>query len=199
MPGDIFESPAVRSGNTTGTSEIRKSLPVAEVVHLHLKAVAARARSREVHGLQDLPPESFKAGGRVFHGQPEDRPGVEAAALADEAPQERPVLDPAAGHVPGPDRHVRALQLVQKPRQSPPASGRNRRPSGRRTGSRAPAHTGNPPRRRCRAPACRSGAGREPGLRTLQRTGRRAPRSRPGTRRPRPVRPAPRHPLAERV
>src|SRR5215210_2911540 len=61
-----------------------KAGTMAEVVHLHLKAVAVRLDAIEVEGLEHLPAEAFEAAGAVPDRQVQEGPGVEAATLADE-------------------------------------------------------------------------------------------------------------------
>ena len=52
-----------------------------------------------------------------MHGDPEDRPGVDGAAAADEAAKRAPVLRPAARHVAGAERDARPRGRLDEARQ----------------------------------------------------------------------------------
>src|SRR5215210_984535 len=90
---------------------------VAKVVHLYLKAVTVRPDAVEVEGLERLPAEALETSGAVLYRQVEEHPRVEASALADQAPRQRPVLRPTARHVARADHHVRQPGRLQQARQ----------------------------------------------------------------------------------
>src|SRR5215210_9577939 len=91
-----------------------KAGTVAEVVHLHLKAVAVGLDAIEVEGLEHLPAEALEAAGAVPDRQVQEGPGVEAATLADEPSQQRPFFRSTSCYVARSYRQVRGPGHLQE-------------------------------------------------------------------------------------
>src|SRR3954470_12363191 len=95
----------------------RKARSVRAIAELDLESVAVRVRVSVVDALERAALEALEAARQIADGDAQDQSRVEAAAAAEGAPVERPVLDAAAVDVSRADHEVGVVSRADEARK----------------------------------------------------------------------------------